>query len=535
YNDTFYGGYISGANVTYTVGNLSGIMDEEAGGTYNWTIDTTQFLAQTVYIHITATKTNYTTIKKSFVFTIQPIPTVVVVTEPTLEGFPGDIVSFIVYYNDTEHGLPIAGALGEESSWEGNTTILWEDLGGGYYNITINIGQSVPRLYDVMIRLDKQNYARGSIRTNIIVRPTPAEIITLRRSLEIALNDTALVVFTLRDNRTNETISDVNGFAFWDTLGLSALIPMENGSHRLAIQAGSAVIVITFRDTVHNIGISDANVTLDYDQDIMTLIQETEENGVYTFYFSIAPGLSGAATFTFQKDGYVTQVESFRIEFNLSEEAILASRLQLIGGVSLIFLAGLLYAYVKVFSVPKSIRALNKMLKALRRGRIPKATPSPSRAEIILIIANEELSSVLLEKTLEDVTGETVEAVVPEVDALLDRLAEITGLEEGEIDAFRQDLARMKASERPGFLMEVIKQEEARRADALAGIEAEEIPIEEKRDVLGDQPEELDDLRRKLVKKGLGEDEIDVILEQAKSLSRADLEALLGSLGLKLD
>ncbi|MHA2262288.1 MAG: hypothetical protein ACXAEN_07840, partial [Candidatus Thorarchaeota archaeon] len=491
--------------------------------------------------------------------------------------------SFIVYYNDTEHGLPIAGALGEESSWEGNTTILWEDLGGGYYNITINIGQSVPRLYDVMIRLDKQNYARGSIRTNIIVRPTPAEIITLRRSLEIALNDTALVVFTLRDNRTNETISDVNGFAFWDTLGLSALIPMENGSHRLAIpddlilgtysavvqfstslysvsgvefelrvvrigtelvynnrtvianQAGSAVIVITFRDTVHNIGISDANVTLDYDQDIMTLIQETEENGVYTFYFSIAPGLSGAATFTFQKDGYVTQVESFRIEFNLSEEAILASRLQLIGGVSLIFLAGLLYAYVKVFSVPKSIRALNKMLKALRRGRIPKATPSPSRAEIILIIANEELSSVLLEKTLEDVTGETVEAVVPEVDALLDRLAEITGLEEGEIDAFRQDLARMKASERPGFLMEVIKQEEARRADALAGIEAEEIPIEEKRDVLGDQPEELDDLRRKLVKKGLGEDEIDVILEQAKSLSRADLEALLGSLGLKLD
>ena len=91
----------------------------------------------------------------------------------------------------------------------------------------------------------------------------------------------------------------------------------------------------------------------------------------------------------------------------------------------------------------------------------------------------------------------------------------------------------MKASERPGFLKEVIDQERARRADVLAKpaeakLAPESIPLQE-------LPGELEDLRNKLLKKGMAAEDIDIILEEAKSLSKADLDALLDSLGIELD
>ena len=83
----------------------------------------------------------------------------------------------------------------------------------------------------------------------------------------------------------------------------------------------------------------------------------------------------------------------------------------------------------------------------------------------------------------------------------------------------------------PEATREVIEQEEARRAEALA--EAEPIPAEAK-EILEEKPEELEELRLKLKRKGMSDDEIEIIIEQAKSLSKADLEALLDSLGIQL-
>jgi hypothetical protein len=138
-----------------------------------------------------------------------------------------------------------------------------------------------------------------------------------------------------------------------------------------------------------------------------------------------------------------------------------------------------------------------------------------------------------LQKPLEDVAPEPIVTTIPEVNDLLEELASITGLGEEEIEAFRADLARMKASERPGFLKEVIDQERARRADVLATptdvvTPEEEIP-------LSDLPGELEDLRKKLLKKGMAGEEIEIIIQEAKSLSKADLDALLDSLGIDLD
>jgi hypothetical protein len=193
----------------------------------------------------------------------------------------------------------------------------------------------------------------------------------------------------------------------------------------------------------------------------------------------------------------------------------------------------LIVAYVRVWSVPAQIRALNRMIRALRKGRIPKPPKVPRRLDMSMEIVNEEADSLKLFKTADEITEYPIETTVPEVNELLEELAAITGLGEAEIEAFRADLARMKASERPGFLKEVIDQEKARRADVLAkppvGEPApEDVPLEQR-------PEELDDLRQKLIKKGMAVDEINIILQEAKSLSKADLDALLNSLGIDLD
>jgi hypothetical protein len=150
----------------------------------------------------------------------------------------------------------------------------------------------------------------------------------------------------------------------------------------------------------------------------------------------------------------------------------------------------------------------------------------------VLLIVNEELSPSGLAKTPEDIPGPSIEAIVPEIEDLLDHLAAITGLDESSLEAFRQDLARMRASERPGFIREVIEQEEARRADVLAE-EVDRKP-EEAKEILEEKPEELEELRTKLRRKGMSDDEIAIIIEQAKGLSKADLEALLDSLGIRL-
>jgi hypothetical protein len=176
---------------------------------------------------------------------------------------------------------------------------------------------------------------------------------------------------------------------------------------------------------------------------------------------------------------------------------------------------------------------MNRMIRALGKGRIPKPPKVSSRQNIAMVIVNEELASLKLAKPPEDIAPEPIITTVPEVNDLLEELASITGLGDEEIEAFRADLARMKASERPGFLREVIDQERARRADVLAGPIKEEPKVE---DVpLSDLPGELEDLRKKLLKKGMAGDEIDIIIEEAKSLSKADLDALLDSLGIELD
>ena len=88
----------------------------------------------------------------------------------------------------------------------------------------------------------------------------------------------------------------------------------------------------------------------------------------------------------------------------------------------------------------------------------------------------------------------------------------------------------MRPSERAGCINEVLKQERARRAKELAEAEAEVVtPGEEVDDMLSD--EELEHLKERLMKMGIEDTEADLMVEQAKNLSRAEIDALLSEIG----
>jgi hypothetical protein len=273
-----------------------------------------------------------------------------------------------------------------------------------------------------------------------------------------------------------------------DTLGANTTIQTFPGAEE--------AIVILLRNLDHGDVISDAEVTVSFDNETITFAVDrmTILDGVYTLPFVVRTGGTIEVTIIFTKDLHQTQQITYTFRSDFSAEQILAQNLALGGGFIFIFLAIAIIAYAKHFAIPWIIRVLNKMIAALAKGRVPSPVKVRTREDLVLEIVNEELKPSALEKELEDIPGPSIEAIVPEIEDLLERLAEITGLGEIELEAFRQDLARMRASERPGFIREVIEQEEARRAEALA--EAEPIPAEAK-EILEEKPEELDELSAK--------------------------------------
>ncbi|MHA2148349.1 MAG: hypothetical protein ACXACG_00470 [Candidatus Thorarchaeota archaeon] len=580
YNDTYHAALISGATITYTLGSLSGSFTDELNGSYSVVIDVSSLASQSIYLRMVAIKAGYATAIKSIVITILPIPTETSATPILQSGYWGDTVSYYLNYTDTQHDLLIVGA-NVIASWEGGDAVV-NHYPNGTYEIVVLINVENPGLYDLVVRFDLTNYTSRTFTAKVEVYATPAQIVGPTQ-YSIPINDATGIIYNVVSLIDSSQITDIIGIAHSTQLGDIELQLLGNGSYSLNIAEdlpygtysfdinfGTAKysisplhvdvtirqihtelrylndtvitspgttfdVTITYYDLDHLGGISGANITVEYSQANITYLEDftLDEDGTYTLFFRAEAGRTFTVTITFQMDDHESRQFILTIKSDISPQQQFQQALTIGGGSALILIALLIFAYVRVWSVPKQIRALNRMIRALQKGRIPKPISSPSRLILAIGIVNEEADSLKLSKEADEITEYPIETTVPEVNELLEELAAITGLGEVEIEAFRADLARMKASERPGFLKEVIDQEKARRADVLAKPpEAEpapeEIPLEQR-------PEELDDLRQKLIKKGMAVDEIDVIIEEAKSLSKADLDALLSSLGIDLD
>ncbi|MFW9912103.1 MAG: hypothetical protein ACFFEU_06515, partial [Candidatus Thorarchaeota archaeon] len=226
YNDTYYGGYVAGANVTYVLGSLRGNLTENANGTYSATIDTSGLPAQTIFLRIIGSRTGMATATRTLVVTIQPVPTEVTVNTLLREGYHSDLVTFTFYYNDTYNLQPIAGAF-VDVSWEGGTGDV-TDLGTGYYLVEISLTPTSPRLYDIVASFSLQNYSLSSLTVRVLITATPAHI-EGPTEYSVPVNHTGSVVFNVINDLTNDTIEGLQGLAYWESGLIMELFQMDNG------------------------------------------------------------------------------------------------------------------------------------------------------------------------------------------------------------------------------------------------------------------------------------------------------------------
>ncbi|MCK5264602.1 MAG: hypothetical protein KAR03_03260, partial [Candidatus Thorarchaeota archaeon] len=477
---------------------------------------------------LTATKAGYATALKSIIVTILSIPTEAAVEDAdTLQsGYYSETLYYRFYYYDLQHFIGIENA-SVVATWDGG--VLDEPLSfpNGTYIFTLDITLTTPGLYDLVVRFNLLNYTSRTVTAKIEIYATPARIVGVSE-YSSPINDTILITYEVLNDLDESQITDVIGIASSPQLGEIELELLETGEYLLTITGGlpygtyyfdiyfstmkyvispipleitvrtvqtnpvvsnltiltqpgsSFDIVVEWKDSDHNVGISGATYTLEYSNASLYYYEHlmTEVDGVYTFRFRAEEGKTIFITVTLEKEGYDTQVVVFRIQSDVSPAQQFQQNLMIGGGFSLLIVALLIIGYVRVWSIPILIRALNRMIRALGAGRVPKPPKVSTRQALALAIVNEDLESVKIQKPLEDIAPEPIITSVPEVNELLEELALITGLGEAEIEAFRTDLARMKASERPGFLKEVIDQERARRADVLAA-PVKEIPATE--------------------------------------------------------
>lgn len=589
-DDDYNGGLVRGANISYTLAGLSGQLLELPNGSYTATIDTSLLAAQILYLRLTVSIESYETKVMRYLVNIQPIPTSISVDLSSKIGYYGDTVTYVFSLNDSLTNTPLSGAQ-VDVSWEGGTGEAI-DHGDGTYSVSIHLNASTPKAYDVNVRFVLTNYATADIKVRADLDSFPISILGLSE-VSIAINDTLTLHYSLNNTVLNQIVSDASGIANWVGLEQVVLDVDQNGSYILVIPndlilgqytidlsfanpfyqiapfqisltvrqvntdlvlAGSGPVIntlpgdpieitITYRDLDHeNRSIPNAIISYTVTSDNGNFVvyypnflrNPLGDNGTYILYFIVQAGGIYELTIQFSRGDYAAASINLEIDSNPTPEQVLIQTATYGGGALLILISVLLFYYVRVWSVPKQIRSMNRMIKSLEKGVVPRPGVWPSRQEALLSIVNEELHSSGIRKISDDVAGESIEAHIPEVNKLLERLAEITGLGAVEIEAFKADLAKMKASERPGFIREVITQEEARRADALARAKEPDREFEVP-STLEARPEELDEIRQKLVTKGMAPEEIDVILEEAKNLSKADLEALLDSLGIRLD
>ncbi|MCK5390595.1 MAG: hypothetical protein KAJ36_08895, partial [Candidatus Thorarchaeota archaeon] len=302
------------------------------------------------------------------------------------------------------------------------------------------------------------------------------------------------------------------------------------------IQVGEIFFVdVTYFDLDHSVVISDFQISIITDSTIDAgIIRETDYdidhgNGTYTLAFS-APNLAYySLRIEFSKEDYQLAYVEFDIYSELSpeqESLILAFNY---GAVGLVLLAGFAALYTRILSVPKLLRILRGMVKSLGRGKIPSPASVCLRREMLLSMMVEDLKPIGIEKTLDDISLSTVDVIVMDVEDLLQELASVVGLSEADINTLKQDLDQMRPSERAGFISEVLKQERSRRAKELAEAKIDVEKDTEKVEVLSEN--EILHLRERLLKMGIEETEVDIMIEQAKHLSKAEIESLLEEIG----
>ncbi|MFX1484421.1 MAG: hypothetical protein ACFFCP_14675, partial [Promethearchaeota archaeon] len=586
---------VSGAHLTYGVGVgvVGDLVEPGLPGYYSALLNTTELSVQEWTVIISSDKPGYTPSSIQFTLNVEVVDTeIAILTSATQSGYYGEEVTFLLLYNDTHANAGIPGAITNYTLETFKGSLL--DLGDGSYSLTVNtslvLAGSVP--HDITVSFRKENFRFASTLVKLLVNPIRT-VITGEQETEFAVYDNYTMLFGFWDDLHSTWITDGFATASWE-FGTVQLTNLNNGSYafgpteadldtplqdrstpytiRISISRGNYsrgeievsltireiatdtvesplpatvyvgrifLVNITFIDTDHSTPISGAEISVSSTSNIATtsLIRETDldvdwGNGTYTLAFRVPDLAYYNLQITLSKVDYQPAVVQFDIYPNLTpEQEALVAGFQF-GTIGLLLLAAIGALYFRVLSVPKLLRIIRGMIRSISRGRIPKPADVPVRREMLLAMMNEDLKAAKIQKSLEDVSLSTVDVTVMDVEELLEDLAVVVGLTPADIDTLRQDLDKMRPSERAGFINEVLKQERSRRAREIAEtkqVVEEGAPAEAVEERLSE--EELMHLKERLLKMGIEETEADLMIEQARNLSKAEIDALLDEIG----
>ncbi len=589
-NNTDLSSPIIGASLSYGVGPLVGNLTEtNVPGYYYALVNTSWLSVQDWTVTISSVIAGYTPSSIQFTLSVDQIETEVVIPIiGTLSTYYGKNITFYFFFNDTNSNEGIIGAITNFTLEHIRSSLV--DHMNGSYSLTIDTSLltagSIP--HDISVTFRKENYHYAFSLVKLLVIPIPTEI-RGNQVAEFPVYDNYTMLFGFWDELNDEWITDGTATAVWE-FGTVQLVNLHNGSYLFGpdsanlttalqerttayririsisrtnysriemevfltireidtdvlhtelptlIQVGEIFYIdVTYLDLDHSVVISDFVITIITDSTIDAgIIRETDYdidhgNGTYTLAFS-APNLAYySLRIEFSKEDYQLAYVEFDIYSELSPEQEAMIVAFEYGAVGILLLAGFAALYTRILSVPKLLRILRGMVKSLSKGKIPSPASVLLRREMLLAMMVEDLKSVGVEKTLDDISPSTVDVIVMDVEDLLQELAKVIGLAAADIGVLRQDLSQMRPSERAGFISEVLKQERARRAKELAEAEMDVEKDLEEADVLSE--DEILDLRERLLKMGIEETEVDLMIEQAKHLTRAEIEALLEEIG----
>ncbi|TXT57303.1 MAG: hypothetical protein BAJATHORv1_10001 [Candidatus Thorarchaeota archaeon] len=574
---------VIGATLTFKFADAdyNGSLVETSDGIYSTTVDSSNLYAGSFTIYVIGIKPGYETGLLIMYLEVSKIDTTVSPLNASLTVFYQQSATFYVNYTDMHNNLQVENAT-VEFRWFGGTGTL-EEIGNGIYRATFDSFEVGPGVFNIHISAIKDNYYARTTSVTLEVKEISTEMV-VEDVYYIPVGDTVTISVMFNDTTYGRPIIDGIGVAVW-IFGNPALNVTGNGNYTFTVAGNIAIdsydvtfilskvnhttatarvtvvvreiqtsletltgtdfvrgtvgerieFTVVYMDTDHNLPITGATLTIIESEDVIGEDQYSVVEGAEPGQYIIA--------FTIQTEGEFDIVLKAELGDNYDDQEMqLTVIVQQVAGDPLvtsmtygfgigmfILLIGAVY-YFRVYSVPKMVRWLNKMIKSVGKGKIPEAAPVRGRDEVLQEIVNTELAVMGVSKPIDEIPAHTIDLKIPELDALLEELAEITGLSDEDVEVFRQDLFTMKPSERPGFVMEVIKQERARRAKDL---EEKEKGVPEE-DQVEATPEDLEDMRTRLKSLGLADDDIDVMVEQAKGLSKAEMEAIISEIEKQL-
>ena len=552
YWDLLFDRGIAGANLFVEWEGIESVFRYVENGTYQIFINATLVGPGIYPVSVRFQMDNYRTGTGVFTLNVKEVPTEIAAFAPTINQIDedvlnlqvpyGDVLSLVLFYNDTWYNRGIIGAtettclvLKPPTSERDYLSI--EEVAHGNYSLLVDTTRWAvnPNPYRLILSFHLTNWSRTTLEIHLTIIDVPT---------------------ALRIEPDTITMNYAQVFSIW------VLYYDTWEGHMDASISGASINATSLDTRFVVVSLNQSDPTRPGWYEIRVRSQRAEGTALVSIILS--------------KDNYVSARALIEVSVEPSEFDTLVEQAIIFGvPVGLILLLGAVL-WTRLFSVPKQLREIRRMVKTVEKGKIPKPPDNVlSRQEIVADLFNDIAEPIGITKAASDMPSETITSDVPEIEELLIQLSILSRLSPEELEDFKIDVSKMKLSEQVSFVKEVINQEAIKQARlerkpmevileetaakaraVLAGEEIEEVmepepleerivppEVEEPKEAIPEPVEfeevesaemldedELKQIRQKLVSAGIKGSELETIMDQARELPRELAEELLRSI-----